>query len=89
MGLLLGSAPPLTKLHPDGRKRFRLGFRLAVVRAVGEGACWLVPSATFLNTDAIRPDFDPSAQWGCVVCGQTSHQPIRNREARVAEPHVA
>jgi hypothetical protein len=37
------------------------------------GARRLVRSATFLNTDAIRPDFDPSAQWGCVV-GETDQE---------------
>jgi hypothetical protein len=43
-----------------------------------EGARWLVPSATFLNTDAIRPDLIhlPSGDASCVAKRVTNRSGI-------------
>ena len=54
-----------------------------------ERACRLVPSATFLNTDATRPDFDPSVPGIPSCVSEQVTKSIRNREARVTQSDVA
>jgi hypothetical protein len=77
--------------------------RVDINRIQAECPRRLVPSAAFRNIDATKPDFGPACfgAAGCLYAlihlparmlscvAERVTKPIRNREARVTEPHVA